>query len=459
MLRPYVLVADSDLQRAFSYRQMIAENGFEAVMTRDGQDAIQILERRGAPVLALADLSLPKVDGFGVIARLRALAPADKAPVVAFSAFDEIRTYAHSRRTELGIAQVLSHGVPAATLRRTIQRLLEGVAEDTIAAQDQPSIGGLLKAATADCLSTFSAAGAVAYVKSGSREWVQCDFAGSDVAAETLHGDGSLFHSLLRGGDTFILPEQAPAGLLDETGFKAIRTQGFVGIPLATDRTGVFGVLALVDVETLQLDPYDIDALHAYGRRLATRLEPHIPIPEEPVQRQGETVLVDEDFFHRLAHLALSDSLTGLANRRGGELAIQREIARAWREGTPLSFVLIDVDDFKRWNDEYGHEAGDDVLCRVARIVGNAVRGSDLAVRWGGEEFLLVLPNVTVKGATVVAERIRVEAESSAFDQRPLTISAGVAELEPGENVGSVLARADARLSQAKRAGRNRVVV
>src|SRR5262249_39468555 len=157
------------------------------------------------------------------------------------------------------------------------------------------------------------------------------------------------------------------------------------GVPLATDRSGVFGVLALFDIEPVKLDSYAIDALHAFGRTLATALERHIPAAPASVQLQGESVVVDEDLFHRLSHLALSDSLTGLANRRGGELAIQREIARAWREGTPLSFVLIDVDDFKRWNDDHGHNAGDQVLCRVAGFVGRAVRGSDLAVRWGGE--------------------------------------------------------------------------
>jgi len=237
------------------------------------------------------------------------------------------------------------------------------------------------------------------------------------------------------------------------------RTQGFAGVPLASERVGLVGVLALFDTEKLQLDPYDIDALQALGRRLSATLEQYLPPVGALVPRQGESVLVDEEFFRRLSHLALSDALTGLANRRGGELAIQREIARARREATPLSFVLIDVDDFKRWNDEHGHDAGDDILCQVARLVGRAVRGSDLAVRWGGEEFLLVLPNVAAEGAKIVAERIRAEAELSSFDPRTVTISAGVAELEPGENVGSVMARADAKLAYAKTHGRNQVVV
>src|SRR5260370_11104999 len=123
-LRRYVLVADADTERAFSYRQMIAESGYDVVMTRDGHDALQILEKRGAPLLLLTDLSLPHVDGFAIIARLRALASAEEAPVIAFSAFDEIRTYTYARRAALGIAQVLPHGTPAQSLRRTVETLL-----------------------------------------------------------------------------------------------------------------------------------------------------------------------------------------------------------------------------------------------------------------------------------------------------------------------------------------------
>jgi len=459
-LRRYVLIADSDLQRAFSYRQMIAETGLDAVMTRDGQDALLILEKRGAPLLVLTDLSLPRVDGFDVIARLRALASAEEARVVAFSAFDDIRALAHSRQAELGIAQVLPHGLPTASLRRTIEELLDGISESETGRDDnEPSIEHVLRSATAECLGAFTAKGAAVYVKSGNREWIRCDLAGTDEVAEGLHGEGSLFHSLLRELDTFILPAEAPAGLLERSGVKENRTQGIVGVPLVSERAGIVGVLALFDTETLQLDPYDIDALQSLARRLSAALEPYLPPVDAPVRQQGESVLVDEEFFRRLSHLALSDALTGLANRRGGELAIQREIARARREATPLSFVLIDVDDFKRWNDEYGHDAGDDILCQVARLVGRAVRGSDLAVRWGGEEFLLVLPNVTAEGARVVAERIRAEAELSSFDRRPVTMSAGVAELEPGENVVSVMDRADAKLSYAKTHGRNQVVV
>src|SRR5207244_561932 len=211
---------------------------------------------------------------------------------------------------------------------------------------------------------------------------------------------------------------------LEDGGFKVHSPRGFVGVPLTTTRAGLVGALGLFDTEKLQFDSHELDALRAVARRLSASLESHIAGPEAPVQPQEESILINGQYFRRLSRLALSDSLTGLANRRGGELAIQREVALSGRLGTPLSFVSIDIDDFKQWNDHYGHVVGDEALRSVAKMIGTAGRGSDLAIRWGGEEFLLVLPNVTSEGARVVAERLRVQIESSGFGERPLTISA-----------------------------------
>src|SRR5262249_30604354 len=181
-----------------------------------------------------------------VIAHLRAIAPPENAPVLAFSAFDEIRAHAYSRRSELGIAQVLPHGVPSASLRRTIQSLLDSI--DDGSAQPPTSIEQVMKIATAECLETFPAVGAIVYVRSGSQEWLRCDFAASGAVADALHGDGSLLQSVLRQGETFIMPEHAAGDLVESGALRPVRARGFVGVPLAMDRGGVFGVLALADV-------------------------------------------------------------------------------------------------------------------------------------------------------------------------------------------------------------------
>ena len=154
----------------------------------------------------------------------------------------------------------------------------------------------------------------------------------------------------------------------------------------------------------------------------------------------------------------MEDPLTGLTNRHGGELMMGRELARAKREKRSLSLVLIDVDHFKHVNDIQGHAVGDRVLRSIARIATDCVRASDLVVRWGGEEFLVVLPSVAVDGAREIAERIRSRIEKGEHEPIGVTISAGASEVQSTEDLPLALARADALLHRAKAEGRNRVL-
>lgn len=173
-----------------------------------------------------------------------------------------------------------------------------------------------------------------------------------------------------------------------------------------------------------------------------------------------DDITADSDLASGREQRALIDELTGLENRKAGEQSALREIARARRTGRPLSFVLFDVDHFKRVNDNHGHMAGDMVLRAVSRTMTELPRGGDTAVRWGGEEFLLILTDVGLDGARVFAERVRRAIEEMRFDDvGSVTISAGVSELEIGEEEPDpAIARADLALYQAKSAGRNRVV-
>jgi diguanylate cyclase (GGDEF)-like protein len=152
-----------------------------------------------------------------------------------------------------------------------------------------------------------------------------------------------------------------------------------------------------------------------------------------------------------------TDHLTGLGNRRACEEAIAREVARATRENASLVFVLFDLDHFKVVNDTHGHPIGDVVLRAVAGVLREESRASDLAGRWGGEELLAILPRTDLRGARLFADRVRVGV--AALNELPchVTVSAGMAEWTRGQDVNAVLARADARLYEAKRAGRNRV--
>ncbi len=156
--------------------------------------------------------------------------------------------------------------------------------------------------------------------------------------------------------------------------------------------------------------------------------------------------------------LARVDGLTGLANRRALDATLAAEVDRSRRGQGPLSLVVVDVDHFKRVNDERGHQAGDEVLRVVGRVLAGAVRASDTAARYGGEEFALVLPSCGVDGAFRVAEAARA-AVSSHPELGGLTVSAGVATLGPGEDAAGLVRAADAALYRSKRAGRDRVTV
>lgn len=158
---------------------------------------------------------------------------------------------------------------------------------------------------------------------------------------------------------------------------------------------------------------------------------------------------------------AVTDELTGLANRRQFLAQLESEIARSRRTGTSLAVVLADLDDFKRVNDTYGHEVGDDALVSFAEILRTTVRDVDLPVRLGGEEFAVLLPDTDLPGAIQLAERVRRALETTPPPalgvKTPLTASFGVSCF-PTTRADSLLAEADRRLYEAKRLGKNRVV-
>src|SRR5260221_1021327 len=164
------------------------------------------------------------------------------------------------------------------------------------------------------------------------------------------------------------------------------------------------------------------------------------------------------------ARLATMDPLTGAYNRRTFHEIAERELSRARRAGQPLSIIVLDIDHFRAVNERHGNRVGDLALQRVADLARGALRKEDMLVRYSGEEFLVMLPDVPGPGAVVVAGRIRkaVEAEPLEIDGRqvPLTVSVGVsARLDEGpESIEGLLARADQALSLAKQRGRKRVV-
>ena len=205
-----------------------------------------------------------------------------------------------------------------------------------------------------------------------------------------------------------------------------------------------------------------IPALAAFGREIGDEIDRVLsasPDARSAEKQRGADTTVNAAEVKALQHLAATDPLTGLANRRGGEKYIATEISRAKRERRPLSCIMLDVDRFKQVNDTFGHQAGDQLLRDISNLLKKTVRAYDILVRWGGEEFLLVLPGVDLDLARVLAERVRAAVE--ALDTHgigPVTISAGVARFENDYDFATTLKTADRRLYQAKASGRNCVV-
>ncbi len=180
---------------------------------------------------------------------------------------------------------------------------------------------------------------------------------------------------------------------------------------------------------------------------------------------------IDSAVSHeRLKLDGLTDSLTGISNRRFFERRLKEEVERWHRSGSSLCCVVVDIDHFKRVNDQFGHQTGDIILQRVAQEMGKVLRSSDVLARYGGEEFVLILPETPMPAAVEIAERLREDISSMEFDDKmptnfQVTVSLGLASLTIETEFNDVapgdwlFGQADKALYQAKNSGRNRVVV
>ncbi len=166
--------------------------------------------------------------------------------------------------------------------------------------------------------------------------------------------------------------------------------------------------------------------------------------------------LANAKLILRLEREAETDFLTGFFNKRSLRNILVTELERTVRYGIPLSVIFLDIDDFKTYNDTFGHIAGDIVLQKTAEIIKKSLRTVDIVSRYGGEEFVIILPGTKREGAVTVAERIRKSIEIYSFTHRRVTVSLGVVSAERNDSVDSLLARADQACYQAKRQGKNR---
>lgn len=174
----------------------------------------------------------------------------------------------------------------------------------------------------------------------------------------------------------------------------------------------------------------------------------------------GERTQELQDAHDRLERLSITDVLTGIYNRTKGDEVLEQELSRSRRYRSPLSVILLDLDNFKKINDTLGHGTGDEVLRRVGGVLNQGVRDSDVAARWGGEEFLIVCPECELGAAVELAERLRLLLEGHSFGPGlVIQASFGVAQARPEDTRESLVDRADKALYRAKHHGRNRVEI
>lgn len=199
-----------------------------------------------------------------------------------------------------------------------------------------------------------------------------------------------------------------------------------------------------------------VHASHEFAKNLLIVLS-------ERVRSHNRVIADNFGELRKFERHATTDALTGLSNRHTMEESFLREMQRCEQDEEPISFVMIDVDNFKTFNDQFGHMAGDRALSAVASILQHQFRPRDLLVRYGGDEFAVLLPGVDEQLALSIADRVRQSVSGETADgsdsliQIPIRLSMGVADHAPGGTLSSLIRAADAALYRAKNAGRNRV--
>jgi diguanylate cyclase (GGDEF)-like protein/PAS domain S-box-containing protein len=225
--------------------------------------------------------------------------------------------------------------------------------------------------------------------------------------------------------------------------YEGMKNHGDIIVPLKTPN-GVSGVMFLHTEPNINIREHDMDLLHTIGNQLGVAIE-------------------NAKLYEQTKALSLHDPLTGLANRNMMDIELEKSMARCRRTSEPFSLLMIDLDHFKRFNDTYGHAVGDDLLIALARILEFEIREVDSVIRYGGEEFLVIMPQTPIDVALGAAERIRKKVETEDFQvgddlSTHITISLGAATSTDGsESTTILMTRADTALYLAKERGRNRV--
>jgi len=447
-----VLVVDDIPANVKLLESRLSAEYFDVLTASNGEDALEICERGDCDVVLL-DILMPGIDGFEVCRRLKSSLTTHNIPVVMLTSLDQLSDLA--RGLECGADDFLTKPVSGIALIariRSLSRLKRMTDELRMRARTSREIG--IESPEQDAIADKGLDGRILVVDE------RPEFS-ARTAALLSHA-----HRLdVEADPTIALFSAVEANydlLIVSLGFGQFDGMRLCSQIRSLERTRNVPILAIADADNdarlvrgleigindYLIRPFDNNELNA---RVATQIRK---------KRYSERL---RDNVQMSIEMAITDALTGLHNRRYMESHIGTLVQQATARDKPLAVSIIDIDFFKSVNDTHGHDAGDDILREFSNRIRKSIRGIDLACRYGGEEFVVLMPETDLAVATAVAERLRRRIAGEPFPilqggQRiQVTISIGIAALAGGDNAATLLKRADQALYRAKRDGRNRV--
>jgi two-component system cell cycle response regulator len=449
-----VLVVDDIPANVKLLEARLSAEYFDVATAYSGAEALAMCDRAECDIVLL-DVMMPDMDGFEVCRRLKTNPVTHHIPVVMVTALDQPSD--RVRGLEAGADDFLTKPVSDVALIsrvRSLARLKMVTDELRMRAQTTKEIG--IQSAERDAITDTGRNGKILIVDDRPSSYERIARTLSDEQTVDVQSDPkeALFRAAEGDYDLMIVS----LGLTDFDGLRLCsqvrsleRTRGLPILAIAEPDNNARLVRGLeIGVNDYLIRPIDKNEMLARVRTQVKR------------KRYTERL---RDNVQASIEMAITDALTGLHNRRYMETHLGALTEQAAQRGKPLAVLILDIDFFKSINDGHGHDAGDDVLREFAVRIRKSIRNIDLACRYGGEEFVIVMPETDLAVAGMVAERIRrrIAGEPFSIEQGAksldVTLSIGIAALgASGDNAAAMLKRADQALYRAKRDGRNRVV-
>ena len=455
--RAEVLIIDDDPKARSTLSDILRLKGYRVLTAGSGAEALA--QSGGSPDVVLLDLRLPDIPGIEVLKRVKAASPSTEVIILTGhatlgSAIEAANTGAFSYlQKPYEVEELLLHVRNALEKKRAAEEL---TAQNAVLRKINHELSALCKVSAAisrsidlkelldNVLETVTGLEALRIEQKGAVFTVE----GGRMRLITVKGHDDSFgeaHKGMKVGECLcgLVAETAETMVAENSlddrhtiRYQGMRPHGHIIVPLkAADR--VVGVLCLYTGAGGEVDEQTVGILESIGNQLGVAVS-------------------NSMLYEKAKSRALHDPLTGLANRRFMLIELDRNMARAKRYGNQFSIMMMDLDNFKRYNDSFGHVEGDRLLVDLARTVVRETREADLFARYGGEEFMLLLPDTGLWDAVNVAERMREKVKEATG----LTVSIGVASYsEEMKTAEELIKEADRALYKAKLKGRDRVEV